>query len=99
MFLLGVQPQWSLLFDYSCIAALLWCCIYLLRCVVIEDSGIGVRAAKGAGMTCVVTKSFYTQLEDFSNADAVYDCIGEAGEERFSLADLVKLLEVKTNVS
>jgi len=68
------------------------------RCVVIEDSGIGVRAAKGAGMTCVVTKSFYTQLEDFSNADAVYDCIGEAGEERFSLPDLVQLLETRTNV-
>lgn len=26
--------------------------------------------------------------EDFSAADAVFDCIGEAGDERFSLDDL-----------
>ncbi|WIA23378.1 hypothetical protein OEZ85_000140 [Tetradesmus obliquus] len=64
------------------------------RCVVVEDSRIGLQAAKAAGMTCVVTKSSYTQNEDFGSADAVHDCIGEAGEERFSLADLSKMLEV-----
>ncbi|KAG2436941.1 hypothetical protein HXX76_006459 [Chlamydomonas incerta] len=46
------------------------------RCVVIEDSGIGLRAAKAAGMTCVVTKSSYTQDEDFSGADAVFPSLG-----------------------
>jgi beta-phosphoglucomutase-like phosphatase (HAD superfamily) len=51
-------------------------------------------AAKAAGMACVITKSSYTQNEDFSAADAVHDCIGNAGEERFSLVDLSKLLEV-----
>jgi hypothetical protein len=46
---------------------------------------------------CAVTSAvFLTQNEDFSAADAVHDCIGEAGEERFSLADLSKLLEVNT---
>jgi hypothetical protein len=41
---------------------------------------------------CVVTKSSYTQDEDFSAADRVFDCIGEAGEARFSLPDLCELL-------
>lgn len=66
------------------------------RCVVVEDSGIGLKAAKAAGCVCVVTKSSYTGGEDFSAADAVHDCIGEAGDERFSLADLARLLEEKT---
>ena len=40
-------------------------------CVVIEDSHIGLTAAKGAGMRCIVTKSAYTQDEDFTGADTV----------------------------
>ncbi|KAJ8430703.1 hypothetical protein Cgig2_000268 [Carnegiea gigantea] len=55
------------------------------RCVVIEDSAIGVAAAKAAGMKCIVTKSGYTANEDFENADAVFDCIGDPPEERFNL--------------
>ena len=39
------------------------------RCWVIEDSSIGLRAAKGAGMKCCVTKSIYTKEEEFDNAD------------------------------
>lgn len=35
-----------------------------------------------------MTTSFYTKDEDFTTADAVFDCIGEAGDERFSLNDL-----------
>lgn len=35
-----------------------------------------------------MTTSSYTVDEDFSNADAVFDCIGEVGDERFSLDDL-----------
>ena len=58
------------------------------RCVVIEDSEIGLAAARAAGMRCVVTRSAYTQDEAFDGADAVFDCIGEKGEERFSLDDL-----------
>ncbi len=61
--------------------------------MVVEDSRIGLAAAKAAGMTCVVTKSSYTQNEDFSNADAVHDCIGDQGDERFSLADLSAMLQ------
>eukprot|EP00798_Chlamydomonas_sp_ICE-L_P008216 gene8216-1482_t len=58
------------------------------RCAVIEDSHIGLNAAKSAGMTCFVTKSSYTGNEDFRGADGIFDCIGEVGEERFSLVDL-----------
>ena len=39
------------------------------RCWVIEDSNIGLRAAKSAGIRCLVTKSIYTADEDFSIAD------------------------------
>ena len=39
------------------------------RCWVIEDSNIGLRAAKSAGMRCLVTKSIYTADENFEIAD------------------------------
>jgi len=42
-------------------------------CVVIEDSNIGLRAARGAGMRCIVTRSTYTHDEDFTGADRVVD--------------------------
>lgn len=63
------------------------------RCVVVEDSGIGLAAAKAAGMTCIVTKSGYTADEDFANADAVFDCIGDPPEERFDLDFCSSLLQ------
>ncbi|XP_038878915.1 CBBY-like protein [Benincasa hispida] len=62
-------------------------------CVVVEDSAIGLAAAKSAGMKCIVTKSGYTAEEDFVNADAVFDCIGDPPEERFDLAFCGSLLE------
>jgi hypothetical protein len=43
------------------------------RCWVIEDSAIGLRAAKSAGMRCCVTKSVYTKEEDFEDADICID--------------------------
>ncbi|KAG8464461.1 hypothetical protein KFE25_003524 [Diacronema lutheri] len=43
------------------------------RCLVVEDTNIGLRAAKGAKMACLITKSIYTQDEDFRLADAVYN--------------------------
>jgi HAD superfamily hydrolase (TIGR01509 family) len=41
------------------------------QCMVIEDSNNGLRAAKAAGMRCIVTKSTYTQDEDFTSADRI----------------------------
>ncbi len=40
-------------------------------CVVIEDSNNGLRAAKAAGMRCIVTVSSYTGEEEFKLADRV----------------------------
>jgi HAD superfamily hydrolase (TIGR01509 family) len=50
-------------------------------CFVIEDSRNGLLAAKGAGMRCLVTQSFYTTEEDFSEADMVVSCLGDPGGE------------------
>jgi HAD superfamily hydrolase (TIGR01509 family) len=41
------------------------------RCWVVEDSNIGLRAAKAAGMRCCVTKSIYTSDENFEGADII----------------------------
>eukprot|EP00965_Chrysotila_dentata_P228622 6196710-Pleurochrysis_carterae.AAC.3 len=63
-------------------------------CVVIEDSGIGNKAAKAAGMTCLVTISTYTVDEDFTGADAIVPALGELGDaECVTLADLEALLD------
>ncbi|MCA3436416.1 MAG: HAD-IA family hydrolase [Rhodobacter sp.] len=42
-------------------------------CVVIEDSNIGLSAARAAGMRCIVTRSTYTHDEDFTGADRIVD--------------------------
>ena len=47
--------------------------------VVIEDSFVGLQAAKNANMLCVVTPSFYTNGEDFSMADLVVKDLESAG--------------------
>lgn len=62
--------------------------LHVCRCVVIEDSHIGLCAAKAAGMRCVVTTSSYTGEEDFAMADAVFDCIGEGDDANFTMLDL-----------
>ncbi|XP_066335356.1 CBBY-like protein isoform X2 [Miscanthus floridulus] len=62
-------------------------------CVVVEDSTIGLAAAKAAGMKCIVTKSGYTAEEDFETADAVFDCIGDPPEVRFDWDFCANLLQ------
>ena len=49
------------------------------KCMVIEDSNNGLRAAKAAGMRCIVTKSTYTVEEDFSLADKVVNDLDDGG--------------------
>jgi HAD superfamily hydrolase (TIGR01509 family) len=43
-----------------------------LKCVVVEDSMVGLRAAKSAGMNCIITYTSSTENEDFygEGADA-----------------------------
>lgn len=56
---------------------------------VVEDSGIGVASAKAAGLPVLVTKSAYTQDEDFSKADLVVSSIAEEGISLSSLEQIV----------
>ncbi|KAL7579861.1 hypothetical protein ACA910_004872 [Epithemia clementina (nom. ined.)] len=65
------------------------------KCVIVEDSAIGLAAAKAAGICCIVTKSSYTAVEDFSGADLVVDELGEDGG--VSLETLQGLLDARTN--
>jgi HAD superfamily hydrolase (TIGR01509 family) len=45
--------------------------------LVIEDSAIGLEAAKAAGLACLVTRSFYSTGENFSGAARVVDELGD----------------------
>jgi HAD superfamily hydrolase (TIGR01509 family) len=47
------------------------------ECLVVEDSGIGVAAARGAGLTTVVTVSTFTTEDDFSGAALVLSHLGD----------------------
>ena len=48
-------------------------------CVVVEDSGIGVAAARGAGLTTIVTVSAFTAADDFTGAALVLSHLGDPG--------------------
>jgi HAD superfamily hydrolase (TIGR01509 family) len=61
------------------------------KVVVIEDSNNGLRAALGAGMHCLVTKSSYTEDEDFTGASRIVPDLGDA-PARITLADCAALL-------
>ncbi|MEU0495382.1 HAD-IA family hydrolase [Mycobacterium sp. NPDC006124] len=49
--------------------------------VVIEDSANGFRAAKAAGVECLVTVNGYTRDDDFDGAALVVSDLGEPGGE------------------
>ncbi len=46
-------------------------------CVAIEDSAAGAKAAKEAGMTCVVCPNPVTAGQDFAHADLVVESVAE----------------------
>lgn len=52
------------------------------ECLVVEDSHIGVSAAKAAGMHVIATINGYTREEDTSAADFVVDCLGDPAGEK-----------------
>lgn len=47
------------------------------NCIVIEDSAIGVSAAKRAGMKCILLRNTYTSPEALEKADAVINSFDE----------------------
>lgn len=51
------------------------------QCIVIEDSAIGVRAAKAAGIRVIATTNGYTEDEDLSTADIIVSTLGDPGGE------------------
>ena len=57
------------------------------KCVVIEDSLVGLRAAKGAGMKCVITYTDSTTTADFygEGADAK---VPDLGSRKVTLASI-----------
>jgi HAD superfamily hydrolase (TIGR01509 family) len=58
------------------------------ECVVIEDSANGLRAARAAGMRCLITTSAYTQDEDFTGAARVVPELGDPPAPHVTLGDL-----------
>ena len=55
------------------------------NCLVIEDSRVGVLAAKAAGMNVVATTNVYTENEDLDAADIIVSCLGDPDGEKGSL--------------
>lgn len=63
-------------------------------CVIIEDSHIGLGAARAAGIACLVTKSSYTANEDFTGASMVVEELGEdKSTDIVTLETLTNLLQ------
>lgn len=58
-------------------------------CVVIEDSTIGLNAALGAGMRCIVTFTPSTVEEPFEGAEVVMQDLGQDAP-RISLDQLAR---------
>jgi HAD superfamily hydrolase (TIGR01509 family) len=58
------------------------------KCIIIEDSHIGLHAAMAAGIHCLVTKSSYTSNEDFTGAK----CIVNELDDSITLSTLSRLL-------
>lgn len=51
-------------------------------CLVVEDSAIGVQAAKAAGIRVIATTNGYTEQEDLSRADIIVSTLGDANGRR-----------------
>ncbi len=52
------------------------------ECFVVEDSKNGVKAAKAAGLRCVVTTNVYTEKEDVDAGDIIVNCLGDPDGEK-----------------
>jgi HAD superfamily hydrolase (TIGR01509 family) len=63
------------------------------RCLVVEDSVIGLQAALGAGMNCIITYTDSTSAQDFAGAKATFSSLAGVG-----LNDLLPLVEITAKV-
>jgi HAD superfamily hydrolase (TIGR01509 family) len=63
------------------------------ECVVIEDTRIGLLAAKAAGMHCVITTNGYSKDEDFTEADLVVSELGDPPNVQVTLETILCRIE------
>ena len=63
------------------------------KCVIVEDSHIGLGAAMAAGISCIVTKSSYTADEDFTGANMIVEELGDDESTGVTLETLESLLK------
>jgi beta-phosphoglucomutase-like phosphatase (HAD superfamily) len=62
------------------------------KCVIVEDSHIGLGAAMAAGIACIVTKSSYTANEDFTGASMIVEKLGDDPATGVTLETLESLI-------
>jgi len=62
------------------------------RCVIVEDTHIGLGAGLAAGIKTIVTKSSYSAEEDFTGAAKIVDELGDDPEIGVTLETLTSLL-------
>jgi HAD superfamily hydrolase (TIGR01509 family) len=60
------------------------------RAIAVEDSAIGVKSAKAAGLFTVATPNIWTQAQDFRAADLLLESLGDP-EEPLAPADEARL--------
>lgn len=60
-------------------------------CVVIEDTQIGLAAARGADMKVIITYTPYTATQQFDGADAVFPSLGDEGDDPSSIVTIDSL--------
>jgi len=63
------------------------------RCVIVEDTHIGLGAAKAADISCLVTKSSYSAAEDFTGASMIVEELGDEPNNIVTLETLTSLLK------
>jgi HAD superfamily hydrolase (TIGR01509 family) len=56
-------------------------------CLAVEDSRLGLTAARGAGIATIVTVNQWTEGEDFSGAIAVVSDLGDPGNPAAAIAN------------
>jgi HAD superfamily hydrolase (TIGR01509 family) len=57
------------------------------NCVAVEDSRNGLLSADSAGIAVLVTTSWFTTAENFSEARLVVSALGDPGDERVSVTE------------
>jgi HAD superfamily hydrolase (TIGR01509 family) len=62
------------------------------KCVIVEDSHIGLGAAMAAGIACIVTKSSYTANEHFTGASVIVEELGDDPATGVTLETLESLI-------